>query len=148
MRISDGLVTQNSGFQYSGEILRRLISFVTFPKKFDFSGTTRLITKMCITNAYVYELSSAIGLSSYFKTEIEIYARKNATHSYFIPSPLPLCVGFLKFFFTPEGSLRASSIEKNVKKPLILALLQTVHRAISLNYTFFPILSSSFLLLF
>ena len=148
MRISDGLVTQNSGFQYSGEILRRLISFVTSPKKFEFLGT-RLITKMCITNAYVYELSSAIGLSSYFKTEIEIYARKNATHSYFIPSPFPLCVGFLKFFFPPEGSLRASSIEKNVKKtPLILALLQTVHRAISLHYTFFPILSSSSLLLF
>ena len=147
MRISDGLVTQNSGFQYSGEILRRLISFVTSPKKFDFSGT-RLITKMCITNAYVYELSSAIGLSSYFKTEIEIYARKNATHSYFIPSPLPLCVGFLKFFFTPKARPGPFQLKKMLKYPLILALLQTVHRAISLHYTFFPILSSSSLLLF
>ena len=148
MRISDGLVTQNSGFQYSGEILRRLISFVTFPKKFDFSGTTRLITKMCITNAYVYELSSAIGLSSYFKTEIEIYARKNATHSYFIPSPLPLCVGFLKFFFPPEGSLRASSIEKNVKKPLNFSPSTNSASCDFPTLHFFPILSSSFLLLF
>ena len=91
---------------YSREILRRLI--ISLVTKLDFSGTTRLITKMCITNAYVYELSSAIGLSSYFKTEIEIYTRKNAMQSYFIPSLLPLCVGFLKFFFTSE----ASSIEK------------------------------------
>ena len=91
---------------YSREILRRLI--ISLVTKLDFSGTTRLITKMCITNAYVYELSSAIGLSSYFKTEIEIYTRKNAMHSYFIPSLLPLCVEFLKFFFTSE----TSSIEK------------------------------------